>query len=130
VGEGCADAPREHLDVGRALEVLAQEHELVPPEPDQRVAGAAGAAEPAGDGDEQLVADLVAVDVVDELEAVEVGEEDRRVRVGPLGALRCVLQALLERQAVGSPVSGSWSARWWKCAVVTLASSRAWALVR
>ena len=54
--------------------------ELVAADPEQRVAAAQGAAERGGDRAEDLVAVLVAVGVVDALEAVEVDDDDRGLR--------------------------------------------------
>ena len=86
-----------------AVQVLAQEHELVPGEPGQGVARPHQVRQPVGDGDQQLVADLMAVGVVDLLEAVEVGEQDRGVGVRTLAALGGVLEALLQQQPVRQP---------------------------
>ena len=58
------------------------------------------AAQAAGEGDEQLVADLVAEAVVDALEVVEVEEEHDRAAVG---AAERGLDLLGEQRAVGEP---------------------------
>jgi hypothetical protein len=55
-----------------------QDGELVAAQAGDAVAGAHARGEPAGDGDEQLVAGRVAEGVVDRLEAVEVDEQHRR----------------------------------------------------
>ena len=94
------DAPGQGLDVGRAVQVLAQEHELVSGDPGQGVARPDQPREPVGDGEQQLVADVMAVGVVDLLEPVEVGEEDRGVGVRALGAQGGVLEPLLQQQPV------------------------------
>ncbi len=54
--------------------------ELVAADPEQRVAAAQGAAERGGDRAEDLVAVLMAVGVVDALEAVEIDDHDRGLR--------------------------------------------------
>ena len=59
--------------------------------------------EPPRDREQQLVADLVAVGVVDLLEPVEVGEQDRGVGVRPLRPQGGVLEPLLQQQPVGQP---------------------------
>ncbi len=59
------------------------------------------AGQPAGHVAQQLVAGLVAVVVVDQLEPVEVDEDQGRVRPGPLGPAAGLLDPLLEQQPVG-----------------------------
>ena len=75
-------------DAGGALVVAAveQDGELVAAEARGQVAGAQHPAQAAGEGDEQLVADLVAEAVVDPLEVVEVEEEHDRAAVGRASA--------------------------------------------
>src|SRR5438309_1200306 len=60
-----------------ALDVLAEHDELVTGEAGDGVLGTGDAEEPAGDGDEELVTDVVAELVVDEFEVVEVDEQHR-----------------------------------------------------
>ena len=52
------------------------------------------------DREQQFVADLVPVGVIDELEAVEVGKQDGRICVRPLGPKCGVFEALLKEQPV------------------------------
>ena len=60
-------------------------------------------AQPRGDRDQQLVADLVAEAVVDELEAVEVEEQDARQPAAAAQARERLLEAVEEQHAVGQP---------------------------
>lgn len=61
--------------VGVAVE---QDRELIPAEAGGGVGGAHGGGEAFGDGDEQVVAGVVAQAVVDDLEVVEVQDEHRQ----------------------------------------------------
>ena len=58
------------------------------------------AAQSIGDGDEQLVADVVPVRVVDRFELVEIGEQDRDDLSGALAAHDRVIETLHEQRAV------------------------------
>ena len=129
-GERIVDAAGEDLDVGRAVQVLAQEHELVPGHPGQGVARPDQTREPVRDGEQQLVADLMAVGVVDLLEPVEVGEQDRGVGVRALGALGGVLESLLQQQPVRQPGQRVVQRDVAEAVGGRAASSRAWALSR
>ena len=102
-----ADHPGgERLHLRHAGQVLAQEHELVAVHAGERVARPDHAGQPLGDGAQHLVADLVAVGVVDRLELVEVDEQHAGERPRPLGALTGVLEPLLEQHPVGQPGEG------------------------
>jgi len=73
--------PVGHLGRGiEAADGLEQDHELVPAEPGDHVALFDRTRQSTADGDEQLVARVVAEAVVDRLEPVQVDEED----CGPL----------------------------------------------
>ncbi len=87
-------------DAGGALVVAAveQDRELVAAEARRQVAGAQAGAQAAGEGDQQLVADLVPEAVVDALEVVEVEEQHDRAAVG---AAERRLDLLGEQRAVG-----------------------------
>jgi hypothetical protein len=85
------------------VEVFGEEHELVARHPCQGVARPDDAAQPLGHGEQEPVPGVVAVGVVDELEAVEVGEEHRGHGVRPPGALGGVLQPLLQQRPVREP---------------------------
>jgi hypothetical protein len=106
-GDGLGDRVGEALGQGLggldAQQVLAEDDELIAAVAGDRVAVADLAAKARGDADEQLVADLVSVLVVDRLEAVEIDEEDPEA--GPLTAeagerdAEAVHQELSVRQA-------------------------------
>ena len=85
----------------RAVELLADDEELVAAEPRDRVAGAHRVVQPRRQRDEQLVARLVAERVVDELELVEVGEQhrDRAAVAAPPGER--ALEPVERERAVG-----------------------------
>ena len=89
-----------------AVQVLAQEDELVAGEPGERVARADQSREPVRDRYQQLIADLMAVDVVDLLEPVEVDEQNRRGRAHTFGALGDVVDSFLQEQPVREPCQG------------------------
>ena len=78
-----------------------QEKELLPAPAAREVRLAERVAEHLGEGPQDRVADGVAVLVVDVLEPVEVGEDDRERRLEALGASR------LRVQRVGRPRGGS-----------------------
>ena len=90
----------ELLGFADAVEVLAQHQELVPAEPGHGVHAADGLAEPIGDGDEHLVADVVSEAVVDELEPVEVQEQDGKGRRPPVETSERVREAVDDQSAV------------------------------
>ena len=86
------------IALGRAS--LDEDRELVPAEPGDRVAGTDAAAQGIGNGDEHLVARVMAVVVVDGLEVVEVQEEGRDALVA-LG--QRMLQPGREERSVRQP---------------------------
>ena len=65
--------------------------------------GRSASGQPVGDGDQQLVADAVPVEVVHELEPVEIGEEDRGPLARPPGPQHRVIQPLEQEDPVGQP---------------------------
>src|SRR5205809_212347 len=71
-------------DPARLRAVLHEDHELVAPEARDCVGPADGLFQPRRDGAQELVAELVALAVVYELEAVEVHEEHRDEAGAPL----------------------------------------------
>ena len=83
------------------LDVVAQHHELVAAEAGDGVARPHERAQALGRLDEQLVADLVAQAVVDDLEAVEVEEQHRAGQLAPFDAGQRPRQAIEEELAVG-----------------------------
>ena len=76
LGDGVGEPLGQRLGGLDVHQVLAEDHELIAAIAGDRVAVADLTAQACRDADEQLVADLVAVDVVDLLEAVEVDEQD------------------------------------------------------
>jgi len=101
-GDPLGDADR----LAGVAQVLEQHGELVAAEAGDGVGRADAGAEPAGDGDEELVADLVAEAVVDDLEPVEVEEEDADGRRRLAGAGQGVVEAVGEEGAIGEGRSG------------------------
>ena len=100
LGEHRGD-PLGHLDRGVLVgDVLEQDPELVAAEAGDGVAGADRLREPRSRRGQQLVADLVAEAVVDELEAVEVEEQDRRQRAVARQPGQGVLEPVEEQRPV------------------------------
>ena len=89
-----------------ALDVLAEHDELVTGEACDGVLGTGDAEEPAGDGDEELVANVVAELVVDELEVVEVDEQDRHRRLAPSRAGQGLREPVHQQAPVGKVGQG------------------------
>ncbi len=88
-------------DRGALVDVLADDHELVPAEPGHGVRGPDGRHQPPAEADQQRVAGRVAVEVIDRLEPVEVDEQHaRHARIAP-GARERVDQPLTAQRAVG-----------------------------
>ncbi len=87
--------------------LLDQDHELVATEAgEQRVVAAVllhRLADAVGELQQRLVAGLVAEGVVDPLEVVDVGEQQRQLAAGAAQQHQAVVQALAERQPVGEP---------------------------
>ena len=81
-----------------------QDHrELVAAQPRDGVVGAGGSAQPLGNGLQHEVARLVAVAIVDGLEAIEVAEQHREARAGRLRGDERVAQPIDELCPVGEP---------------------------
>ena len=101
-GERLLDAGGHVGGVGRPLDAVEQDGELVAAEAGHRVHPADAVFEPAREVDEEAVAEVVAERVVDDLEAVEIDEEDgEAVGGGALGPLDGEAQAVGEARAVG-----------------------------
>ena len=83
----------------RVLDVREHDRELVPAETGYDILRPDRVPEPAGDGDEQRVADAVAERVVDHLEVVHVDEEHRRSSPSPVAS--SLADALHEQRPVG-----------------------------
>ena len=100
------DALGDHVASRGVGDAVEQHGELVAAEARDGVAGAQRATQPARDGDQQLVADVVAERVVDELEAVEVEEQDgdaARPGRARCGAADRLVEAVEEQHAVRQP---------------------------
>ena len=85
---------------------LQQDHELVAAEARERVTGPDGATETVPDDPQDLVADLMAEGVVDDLEAVDVAEEKRHPTPGAVGLQQRVIEVVEEQAPVGQPREG------------------------
>ncbi len=72
------DAPGHDLGVGRVLDVIEQDAEIVPALARERIAFAQTGLEPLAHLDQQLVARRVAEPLGDRLEPVHVQEEERQ----------------------------------------------------
>src|SRR5882757_5156952 len=105
LAEGVGDAGRASpSDEVRRLvdrQVGGDDHEFVAAEAGEGVGDADGAAEIVGDVSKQLVADVVAMGVVDELEAVEIDHEEGGAGVVDFGLLNGGGEAILEKTLVG-----------------------------
>ena len=95
------DAVGDPAHVGEARDALEQDHELVAAEAGDHVVGAQLGRQALGDGDQQLVAGAVAERVVDDLEVVDVGEQDREPACWSRGGARA------PRPACGRTARGS-----------------------
>jgi len=90
-------------EVGRLVagKVGGDDDELVAAEPGEGVGDADGAAEIVGNVSKELVADVVAVGVIDELEAVEIDHEEGGAGVVDLGLTNGGGEAILKKALVG-----------------------------
>ena len=95
----CGDLDRPAL----ARQAFAEHGELVAAQARERVAGGEQRREPLGELGQQLVAALVAVAVVDDLEAVEVEPEHRGGAAVAGGQRERVVDAVDEQRAVRQP---------------------------
>ena len=100
--------PRDGVDqaVGHAGGVgrfahFAQDDEFVAAQSRNGVLGAQSLADALRQVDEQRVAGMVAVGVVDRLETVQVEEQHREIALAPAGAFDGLLHAVFEQNAVG-----------------------------
>src|SRR6266481_5541757 len=84
-----------------ARQVGGDDHELVAAEAGQSVGKPDCAAKIVGDVSQQLVADVVAVGVIDELEAIEIDHEEGGAGVVDLGLLNGGGEAILKKALVG-----------------------------
>ena len=95
--------PRSRRPPPRSFEVLAQDDELVARQARQGVARTQQRGQALGDGDQQLVADAVAVEVVDQLEPVEIDEQDRGHLARPAAPKHRVVEPLEQEDPVRQP---------------------------
>ena len=119
-GDGEHDAARDALDLGDRCDLREEDRELVAGEAGEQGTGACAAGElgvddhpqAVGDHDQQLVAAGMAKAVVDQLEAVEVDEQHRRL--APSSTSLISLSAS-ERKCsrLGSEVTGSYMPSAW-----------------
>ncbi|HEX2160445.1 MAG TPA: hypothetical protein VHF88_01325 [Thermoleophilaceae bacterium] len=82
------------------VDVLEAEGELVAAEAGDEVGWTQHSAQPLGDGDQQLVAGLVAERVVDQLEVVDVEEGDREATVAGARVAQRPAESAPEERAV------------------------------
>jgi hypothetical protein len=90
-------------DVGRVLgagKLARQDREFIAAKPRHQVLLACGLAQANGDVDQHLVADAVAVKIVDPLECVEIEQEHRMRAMTARRRAHCGLQFLIEQAAV------------------------------
>lgn len=94
LGEGCglADVPRRQ-----------GQHELIPPEARGGIIGAKQSSDPLRHFDQQQIPGVVAVGIVDDLEAVEIEKQQGEAALAVLTLLNALLQAVGEQQPVGQP---------------------------
>ncbi len=87
----------------RRAEALEDDHELVTPEPRQRVTRPDSTPEALCDDAQQLVTHLVAQVVVDDLEPIDVAEEHRHPVPRAFGLQQRVVEVVEEEAPVGQP---------------------------
>src|SRR5438874_7245371 len=101
VGDTSGADPGDQVGRLVAGQVGGDDDELIATEAGERVGEANGAPEIVGDMPEQFVADLMAVGVVDEFEAVEIDHEEGGAGVVELGVLNRGGKAILKKTLVG-----------------------------
>ena len=101
VGDTGRASPGDEVRRLVAGQVGGDDHELVAAEARQGVGDADGAAEIVGDMPKELIADVVAVSVIDELEAVEIDHEESGAGIVDLGLLNGGGETILEKALVG-----------------------------
>ena len=92
-----------HAGLLAVAQILQQHHELVAAQARHDVAGAQALLQALGHFAQQRVAGLVAEAVVDELEAVEVDEQHRKLALVATRQREHVVEQLAEHHAVGQP---------------------------
>ena len=103
MGELIEDAARQRVGIERRAQPGLDDGELVAAEAGERVGPAKQLLEPARHELDQLVAGLVAIGVVDVLEAVEVEEHHREPAAGALDAGKLLVEPFPEQEAVRQP---------------------------
>ncbi len=88
-----------------AVDLRQDQRELVAAKPGEAVAVAYGSPDAFDDADQQAVAGLMAVGVIDVLETVDVDGDERHLRVGSAAGDRC-LEHLVEAEAIGQGGQG------------------------
>ena len=88
---------------GGGLDVRADHHELVPPEAGDRVRLAPGLGQTIGHLPQEQVADVVAEEVVHDLEPVEVDEQHGQCRPGAPAGGQGLAQPVVQQRPVGQP---------------------------
>ena len=86
--------------LGRPEQVLADDHELVPGQPRQRVARTDHRTEPVGHPDQELIPDRMSVGVVHGLQPVEIDEEHRSGPVRPQAPSAGVVEPVEQQRPV------------------------------
>ena len=94
---------RDRLDVAAFGGVFEDHDEFVAAEPRHDVACAQALAQPAGDFHQQGVAGFMAERIVDDLEAVEIDEQHRKLPLVAPRRLDGEMQQLVEHLAIGQP---------------------------
>ena len=102
-GQAGFEAHRNSVRLSGAVEILAEDDELVPGETGEGIRGAEQVAQPVGHGHQQVVAHGVPMGVVNRLEAVEIQEKHRRSPTGPTVAQEGVLEAFQHQRPVRQP---------------------------
>ena len=102
--DGLAQAPQQTpcyaLDVLPAGDILQDDDELIAAKPGDHVASPHAAPQPAADLGQQAIAGVMAEEIVDDLEAIEIDEQHRQLPVPAPRQLDGKVQQLVEQLAV------------------------------
>ena len=96
------EAPGQDLGPVR-VRARHEDRELVAADPERAVAAADAALDDPGERRQELVADLVAIGVVDPLEVVEVEDDEGQLHPAALGEIELAVALHLERALVAEP---------------------------
>ena len=102
-----ADAQRQDARLVAITGDRLDDGEFVAAEPADKVVGPGQGAQPIGDDAQQIVADRMAVGVVDVFEPVEVDDQQRDRRLPPTGLAKASSRRSRMAVRLASPVSGS-----------------------